>query len=68
MIVGVLKETEKHERRVALTPEVAAMLVKQELDRYGVEIPYPQVALWAGSGTAPLPVTVVHPADQPENG
>lgn len=32
------------------------MLVKKELDRNGVEIPYPQVALWAGSGTGPLPV------------
>lgn len=39
------------------------MLVKQELDRNGVEIPYPQVALWAGSGSAPIPVRV---AEGPE--
>ncbi|SMO94740.1 Re/Si-specific NAD(P)(+) transhydrogenase subunit alpha [Gracilimonas mengyeensis] len=32
MIVGVLKETAEHERRVALTPEVTAQLVKQELE------------------------------------
>ncbi|MBD3617787.1 MAG: Re/Si-specific NAD(P)(+) transhydrogenase subunit alpha [Gracilimonas sp.] len=32
MIVGVLKETAEHERRVALTPEVATQIVKQELE------------------------------------
>lgn len=32
MIVGVLKETAEHERRVALTPEVTAQLIKQELE------------------------------------
>lgn len=31
VIVGVLKETAEHERRVALTPEVTAQLIKQEL-------------------------------------
>lgn len=30
MIVGVLKETAEHERRVALTPEISAQLIKQE--------------------------------------
>ncbi len=38
MIVGVLKETAEHERRVALTPEVSAQLVKQ-----GIEV-------WAEAG------------------
>lgn len=32
MIVGVLKETAEHERRVALTPEVTALLKDQELE------------------------------------
>lgn len=32
MIVGVLKETAEYERRVALTPEVAAQLVKQGIE------------------------------------
>jgi len=32
VIVGVLKETAEHERRVALTPEVTAQLIKQELE------------------------------------
>lgn len=32
MIVGVLKETAEHERRVALTPEVTDQLVKQDLE------------------------------------
>ncbi|MFD2531632.1 Re/Si-specific NAD(P)(+) transhydrogenase subunit alpha [Gracilimonas halophila] len=32
MIVGVLKETAEHERRVALTPEVSAQLVKQGIE------------------------------------
>jgi|TARA_R100000005_G_C4997347_1_gene204065 NAD(P) transhydrogenase subunit alpha len=32
VIVGVLKETAEHERRVALTPEVTQQLVKQELE------------------------------------
>lgn len=32
MIVGVLKETAEHERRVALTPEITAKLIEQELD------------------------------------
>lgn len=32
MKVGVLKETAEHERRIALTPEVAAQLVKQNLE------------------------------------
>lgn len=31
MIVGVLKETAEHERRVALTPEVTAQLIDKEL-------------------------------------
>jgi small-conductance mechanosensitive channel len=35
------------------------MLVKEELERHGVEIPYPQVAVSTGSGTEPLPVKVV---------
>jgi small-conductance mechanosensitive channel len=39
------------------------MFVKRELDRNGVEIPFPQLALWAGSGTGPLPVAVV---EEPE--
>src|SRR5690606_17638116 len=30
LIIGVLKETEENERRVALTPEVAAQLIKQD--------------------------------------
>jgi NAD(P) transhydrogenase subunit alpha len=32
VIVGVLKETQEHERRVALTPEVTAQLIKNELE------------------------------------
>ena len=32
LIVGVLKETEKYERRVALTPEVTAQLISQDLE------------------------------------
>lgn len=32
MIVGVLKETAEHERRVALTPEVTAQLIDQEIE------------------------------------
>ncbi|WP_421775471.1 Re/Si-specific NAD(P)(+) transhydrogenase subunit alpha [Gracilimonas sp.] len=32
MIVGVLKETAEHERRVALTPEITDQLIKQGLD------------------------------------
>ena len=32
MIVAVPKETEEHEQRVALTPDVAAQLVKKELE------------------------------------
>ncbi|MAO65543.1 MAG: NAD(P)(+) transhydrogenase (Re/Si-specific) subunit alpha [Balneola sp.] len=32
MIVGVLKETAEHERRVALTPEVTAQLIEKDLE------------------------------------
>jgi NAD(P) transhydrogenase subunit alpha len=32
VIVGVLKETAEHERRVALTPEVSAKLIEKEID------------------------------------
>ncbi len=32
MIVGVLKETAEHERRVALTPEVTAQLIDQDIE------------------------------------
>ena len=35
------------------------MLVKRELERNGVEIPFPQVAVSASRGTGPLPVAVV---------
>lgn len=46
MIVGVLKETAEHERRVALTPEISAQLVKQDLEVWveagaGIESNFP---------------------------
>lgn len=46
MIVGVLKETAEHERRVALTPEVSAQLIKQDLEVWvetgaGIESNFP---------------------------
>jgi len=42
--------------------------IKVEFDRQGIEIPFPHVSVYAGSVTAPMPVTVVQPEDPTARG